>query len=156
MEIQSGTSSGISPEGARRLEERAAEVTSLLLLIPEHLQLHELSFDAAEKLLLVPDSPGWRLWDVVIEALAESGRGRPPSNKRVATSKLLARKRPHLFPIRDSRTVDKLGRPANWWVAWWEALYNDPQIVDDLSRLRQRSGATHLSLLRVADIVPWK
>jgi hypothetical protein len=38
---------------------------------------------------------------------------------------------------------------------WWEALTGDPAVVAHRGEIRQASGAAHLSLLRVADIIVW-
>ena len=74
----------------------------------------------------------------------------------VAVYKLLARKRLALFPIRDSVVSKALGQTAKlWWRPWWQALASAPDIVGRLAEIREVSGAGHLSLLRVADIVIW-
>jgi hypothetical protein len=152
IEVRAKTNSGISPSAALTLEERTVEISLLLAQIPVHAQLHLLAQNEANELLLNQDSPGWRLWDVVLEALSDGGTSRP-----VATYKLLARKRPHLFSVRDSKTVKTLGNAGNWWANWRNALYNNPAIVTQLVGLRSTAGqnAGHLSLLRVADIVTW-
>lgn len=77
--------------------------------------------------------------------------------KKVATFKLLARKRPHMCPIRDSFAERALGRPEDWYASWQDAFKQEPKIVSKLKKLRDGySGAKHLSLLRVADIIIWE
>ena len=77
--------------------------------------------------------------------------------KRVATYKLMARKRPHLCPIRDRFAVKALGRPENWYLGWQDAFKENQEIVKKLNDLRSKNQkATHLSLLRVADIIIWE
>ena len=77
--------------------------------------------------------------------------------KRVATYKLMARKRPHLCPIRDSFAVKVLGRPENWFLSWQDAFKENQEIVKRLNDLRSKNHkAKHLSLLRVADIIIWE
>ncbi len=77
--------------------------------------------------------------------------------KLVATYKLMARKRPHLCPIRDSIAVKVLGRPENWYLGWQDAFNENQEIVEKLNDLRSKNQkANHLSLLRVADIIIWE
>ncbi len=77
--------------------------------------------------------------------------------KRVATYKLMARKRPHLCPIRDSFAVKVLGRPENWFLSWQDTFKENQEIVKRLNDLRSKNHkAKHLSLLRVADIIIWE
>jgi len=77
--------------------------------------------------------------------------------KLVATYKLMARKRPHLCPIRDSFAVKVLGRPENWYLGWQDAFKENQEIVKKLNDLRSKNQkANHLSLLRVADIIIWE
>lgn len=59
---------------------------------------------------------------------------------RVAAGKLLARKRPHLIPVYDSRV---------------EMVLKDQDLVSELGSVRARAGADHLSLLRTFDIMCW-
>jgi hypothetical protein len=79
---------------------------------------------------------------------------------QVATYKLMARKRPRLFPIADSRTVDVLGRQEDWWRSWYRALTNRPEIVEELQAIRVEAAKNvpavrGVSLLRIADIALW-
>ena len=77
--------------------------------------------------------------------------------KRVATYKLMARKLPHLCPIRDSFAEKVLGRPENWFLSWQDAFKENQEIVKKLNDLRSKNQkANHLSLLRVADIIIWE
>ena len=77
--------------------------------------------------------------------------------KRVATYKLMARKRPHLCPIRDSFAEKVLGRPENWFLSWQDTFKENQEIVKKLNDLRSKNQkANHLSLLRVADTIIWE
>ena len=77
--------------------------------------------------------------------------------KKVATFKLLARKRPHMCPIRDSFAERALGKPKDWYASWQDAFKQESNIVSKLEELRNgHPGAKHLSLLRVADIIIWE
>ena len=77
--------------------------------------------------------------------------------KRVATYKLMARKRPHLCPIRDSFAEKVLGHQKNWYTSWYSAFQPEIGVVAELKTLQKNCpAARHLSLLRVADIIIWE
>lgn len=98
---------------------------------------------------LGPNSPGTELYDLLRQRI---------SFPRVATHKLLARKRPLLLPIRDTVVEQALGLgdpKDEWWRPWWIALSTDEALVLHLREIRQLAGAQYLSLLRIADIVIW-
>ena len=77
--------------------------------------------------------------------------------KRVATYKLMARKRPHLCPIRDSFAEKVLGHQKNWYTSWYSAFQPEIGVVAELKKLQKNClAARHLSLLRVADIIIWE
>jgi hypothetical protein len=93
------------------------------------------------------DSAAWLLWDV----LTERGNGIGATR----ASKLLARKRPHLFPILDSVIVAALGLgTADRWSVLTDAL-------DEGTRARietLRSAApddSSPSTLRLLDVATW-
>ena len=153
MEIKAKTSSGISPASALRVEQRQSTINALLTRLPVHAKLHELTQDEADALLLAHDSPAWTLWEELLEALKADNT----ADKRVAVSKLLARKRPNLIPMGDNNVLKALGRRNHndWWPLWWSALHGNPTIVARLKQLRKAAGAPHLSLLRTADIILW-
>ena len=136
---------GISPEQILQIEHDRRQLSALLKDLPSDLDLHRL--DGAEfARLLGPRSPASRLYVHLREAV---GLG------KVATSKLLARKRPRLIPIRDSATTDALGKQEEWWEPWWHALTDDDRAVKRLRSLRSEAGTRRLSLLRTADIAIW-
>ena len=77
--------------------------------------------------------------------------------KRVATYKLMARKLPHLCPIRDSFAEKVLGHQKNWYTSWYSAFQPEIGVVAELKKLRKDCpAARYLSLLRVADIIIWE
>lgn len=85
---------------------------------------------------------------------------RPGSHRigSVAAGKLLARKRPHLLPVYDSRVKKVLNRPRTdnrWWHDLRDRLINDQNLVRELESVRDRAGAGHMSLLRVFDVMCW-
>lgn len=75
------------------------------------------------------------------------------------TSKLLARKRPHLVPIWDSVISRVLGLPStkHYWSEFHTALTKDGNALDErLGHLAAEGGVAHrYSRLRVLDILAW-
>jgi hypothetical protein len=103
--------------------------------------------------LLQPDSVGWRLWELLAN---RKGLG------RTKTSKLLAAKRPHLFPIYDQHVGAALMQHErdDYWAGWIDAfrLADAPSLADLCSDLLSHAGPEvprGLSTLRVLDIVVW-
>lgn len=74
----------------------------------------------------------------------------------VAGGKLLARKRPHLLPVYDSRIKKVLSRPRvdnQWWHDLHVLLRTDQQLVQELRDTVPEAG--HMSLLRIFDVMCW-
>lgn len=94
-------------------------------------------------------SPPWELWRTVFTV---------PGFGAVSTSKLLARKRPHLFPIYDSVVAKALGisGDGNHWDVMVD-IFEDEARRGHIEKLREHSDAPvqELSLLRIFDIVVW-
>jgi len=92
--------------------------------------------------------PGWQLWD-----LLHGMYGVGP----VTAGKLVARKRPRLFPVYDSVVAERVGAPKEFW----RALNSDLREADNarhgkLLDIRAQSGiGEDVSALRVFDIVTW-
>jgi hypothetical protein len=154
MEMKRKSKSGISTAHAIAIESRSEEIKEILSEIPSGKELHTLSSSEFDQ-LIGEDSLGEKLWNLLRDK--EKGVGM----HRVATYKLIARKRPHLYPIRDSRTTKILGDQKNWWTCWYQALVDVPEIVDELKNLRSDiskdvSKAKDVSLLRIADIALWQ
>lgn len=75
----------------------------------------------------------------------------------VRTSKLLARKRPHLVPIYDRHIKDQFraAHSGDQWSTWVE-MFEDDALVAHLTSLRSEAGVpANVSLLRVLDVVVW-
>lgn len=90
--------------------------------------------------------PAQELWDVVIGL---------PKVGRTKASKLLARKRPHLFPIIDSVVATKLGSPENFWQPML-AEFKTAEVRRQIAELRVDAKVpAEISDLRIADIVVW-
>jgi hypothetical protein len=130
---------------------QARELNDLLAQIPTGIALQDAEADAH----IAKDSPASKLWAAIcdIEPLPERNRIGP-----VAAGKLLARKRPDLIPVYDSRVEKVLGRTrihGTWWHDLRCQLVNDQALVHLLQTVRSRAGADHMSLLRVFDVMCW-
>jgi hypothetical protein len=146
IQIRRTTTSGISCDAATKLDVALDLVGDLLRLIPVDRPLHTLSSEEFEQ-SLGPGSPSDRLYSVL------TGAGVP----RVARHKLMARKRPHLFPVRDTVVEGALGLATSdlWWRPWWEALSGNASLVEELAAVPKPAAAQHLGVLRTADIAVW-
>lgn len=141
-------------EGYHALEilcNRANELNGLLAEIPATIPL--CAPKAKEHIRAT--GPAWRLWEAIcdIEPRPEGNRIGP-----VAAGKLLARKRPELLPVYDSRIKKVLGRPRvdkRWWHDLHHELTANQGFVQELESVRPRVGADHMSLLRVFDVMCW-
>lgn len=122
----------------------AGKVNDLLAQIPTSLSIAE----TAGRKALADNQPAAELWSVV-SGLKYFGR--------VRTSKVLARKRPHLIPIYDSVVRSQFG--AQGVSDQWQgicALFEQPDFSVHLELLRDTSGiGEDISLLRVLDVVVW-
>jgi hypothetical protein len=142
--VEMRTTRGFRTRHLLALEDQTEAASRLLADLPDNRDLHTLKPGEYER-LLGPNSPAWKLYDLL----------RSIGVPKVARYKLLARKRPRLLPISDSKVRDALNRTGNWWEAWWVTLRERPDLVNGLERIRLESGAPWLSLLRVADILVW-
>jgi hypothetical protein len=154
IEVRSRSGSGLSPEAILALDEHSGVIRDLLGVLDPELRLETLDSASFASKLGDVGSAGQELFEVLHSILRGSG------NRRViATHKLLARKRPHLFPVRDGVVEDTLGirRPMPWWRPWWEALggAEGSELVSQVECVRARADASHLSILRVLDILIW-
>ena len=150
MEIRRESRSGISTANVLLLEKLEPQISRLLSRIPKNRELHTLSNREFER-YLGDASPASRLFDVLRN---------DAKMHRVATYKLLARKRPNLLPIRDSVTEKVLGSSPTWWRSWHHALSTEPSLAFELRNIRSEAAKSNkkiskLSLLRVADIAIW-
>ena len=90
--------------------------------------------------------------------------GARTSNPWVTASKICARKRPHLFPVRDNVVLDFLGLPKTYPVDWpaFQALVSDREsliaLTGHVRGLRGKEGVDvgdELHLLRHLDVALW-
>lgn len=133
------------------LRYQASKLNDLLSQIPHDLALQ----DPRATAHIAKSGPARRLWDTICDI-----EPRPQSNRigPVAAGKLLARKRPRLLPVYDSRIKKVLNRPRTdnqWWHDLHDQLINDPGLIQELEAVRNRAGAGHMSLLRVFDVMCW-
>lgn len=115
-----------------------------------------------------------RLWRLVTRSTVEPSGGEKKGIGETRGSKLLARKRPHLFPVIDDvvkRTLAPGDQPKyvgdNYWVSMQDELTkNNGRLLLDLHRIRQRAGEllepiqydsdlSDISILRVFDVIVW-
>ena len=135
---------GITPLRILQLESQTDQIHDLLQWIPKDRDLSTIS-DVEFDFLFGPHGYVRELFRLLS---TDIGFG------NVAAHKLLARKRPRLIPIRDSRAEQVLGRPTSWWASWWEVM-KVREIVSRTEELRHEADCHRFSLLRVADIVVW-
>lgn len=133
------------------LEYQARELNGLLAEIPADVALA----DTQAERLIAEDGPAQALWQAIHDI---QPRPKDKQTGAVAAGKLLARKRPHLIPVYDSRIKKVLRRPrADRW--WWrdlrDQLISDQDLIRELESVRARARAGHLSLLRTFDIMCW-
>lgn len=144
------------------LHRRKDRISELLRAIPEDAVLWapEDSPDDGRAEAMYPtlmahrETPGWQLWNLR-SGIDEGGRKVGFGPTRV--SKLLYRKRPHLFPIWDSKVGEAVGaaNSRRFWADLERAL-RENRLHEQLTTIRERS--THgkdLSLLRVFDVAVW-
>lgn len=139
--------------------DRAGEIRRLLGSIPAHARIEDSHADR----LVDRDGPAWELWTLLRDV---KDRTNNTALGPVAAGKLLARKRPDLIPISDSRTARVFTRPdpaadKNWWDDVRTAALdtcckaNGTTLWNYLASLRDTPGAAHLPILRVLDILAW-
>ena len=144
--IRESSSSALRPSSIRMLKSHHSEIADKLTDIPADRELHSLSSSEFDR-WLGPRSSGDSLYWLLRKDV---------SIPRVAVYKLLARKRPLLMPIRDTVVEKALKQTASaWWSPWWSSLATDAQLVQHLVDVREVCKCSHLSLLRIADIVIW-
>ena len=115
--------------------------------------LHEIPADLA--LVRVDPSDittGWPAWDLYYELKAIDGLG------VTKVSKLLARKRPHLIPIRDKYVASELSLADAFWLPLaGELREGNSALHKRLLTLRSAAGLPDsVSALRILDVLTWR
>lgn len=128
----------------RILGARADDMASLLSRIPNDVELSNAHDEHIGK-----GSAASELWTL----LRKSGVG------PVTTSKLLARKRPHLLPVIDTVVRDTLGHAsrADFWITLRQYLQADEKsLADALDTARSDAGLENaVSVIRCFDVIVW-
>lgn len=138
--------------GIAILGDEGSEFNGLLKQVP-NIAIGSLSESEFEEYLGL-ESKAMELWDLIRRNRAGDTRwGVGPTT----TSKIMARKRPHLIPIEDS-VVDRVinrGRGDSWRL-WWEAFQAEGDYLETRAdSLRAEIGRPDLSTLRVFDVMLW-
>lgn len=146
------------PYSVRKLLEPSAERNHVLRLLSED----RLSVDAD---LAVADDDTLRAMAELHEAfkLYLSPAESRAKNPWVTASKLCARKRPDLFPVRDSVVCNALGLGRNYQVDWqvFRGLIQDPAVRDRIDALVDAASSEGADLghpnrrLRHLDVLLW-
>jgi len=130
ISINESSNSTIRPSAVLQIHAQSRRIAGLLSQLPLARDLHTLRADDFDA-WLDAGSPGEPLYELLRHKI---------SLPRVATHKLLARKRPQLFPIRDSVVENALslsGQQDRWWRPWWAVLSSDDALVAHLHEIRQ-------------------
>lgn len=149
----------IGPGALRRLTapEMSRRITTLLGTLPTDLTLQD-----AEARHLANMAALYELVRPALSAVRTRSK-----NQWVPASKLLARKRPLLFPVRDNFVCDLIGAPKRYRVDWslFRSLMRDRQVRAALAELpaavaeeAERAGrdlALDTSELRLLDAALW-
>ncbi|WP_433608908.1 DUF6308 family protein [Prescottella agglutinans] len=133
----------VSPDGADiLLRERREEFAELLRAVGPDRDL----VDEADE--LTPDWPAWQL---------ETALWTIPSIGRTVASKLIARKRPRLYPIYDRVVGEVLDTKKAHLNPIREALRdNDGELHNRLMALRERAGLPDtIPTVRILDVLAW-
>ncbi|MGP4004181.1 DUF6308 family protein [Streptomyces sp. 8N706] len=137
-----------APAALRLLEpDRPDHFSGLLAQLPVDVDLADADDD-----LIGEKGWGWRLWE-----LLRGLNGIGP----VSAGKLLARKRPHLFPVYDSvikRVFDRPEEDLLFWVdVQCELRKDNRRLVNHLEDVRDAAGiGDDISVLRVLDTMAWR
>lgn len=118
----------------------ADELTGLLAAIPRDVDLHVATDEHLDRVYAAQGA---------LDGIRGIGD--------VTRSKLLARKRPRLVPIRDQHVLRALlGQDhGDFTQPLRDALRDDDEVRGRLGALRAPENRSHLSLIRVLDIVVW-
>lgn len=133
------------------LREYSDDIGTLLGKIPPGLSIKDIPFEEHDQYFGEGTAPLdlWRL----LRRDKNTRWGIGPTT----ASKLMARKRPELFPIYDSVVgrVTGFSSSDGTWNAWHQAFATDGGLVERLESLRLAVGLHDISLLRILDVVLW-
>lgn len=125
------------------LQTRHERLDSLLAQIPADLDLH-----AAGEEQIASSSHGSLLWLDLMQIDGISW---------VTAGKLLARKRPRLFPVYDNVVAEVVGHPTGlFWASLRTVLQaDDMNLARRLADIGRSAGSPELSVLRIFDVIAW-
>jgi hypothetical protein len=95
------------------------------------------------------DGDAWNLWKLIFD---KRGMG------ETKTSKLLAAKRPHLFPVYDKHVAEALGlSKRNYWAPWQEFIRSDEgsSCATIVQQMATTNSIFNVAVLRLFDVVVW-
>jgi Family of unknown function (DUF6308) len=141
------------------MQDRRKDIEGLLAEIPPDAHIEE----DASAALLARRGPAWTLWELLREIKDRTKEARFGA---VAAGKLLARKRPSLVPIEDSRIAGVFSRTSpdrdkHWWDDVRSAALDSQPVASGntlwryLASIRDQAEQDHLPVLRVLDIIGW-
>ena len=135
------------------------ELEHHLRQLPTNVDLGDLNEPAFDRLLGSKDSPGFMLWDLIRGNRVRGKAGQDYVGMGATlTSKVLARKRPRLIPIWDSKIKEKiqLSHSGGHWEGMWHALTDQGgELANRLRTIREKSDQRQISLLRTFDVAVW-
>lgn len=120
----------------------AGRISDLLQQVPADLAMHEV---------------GWGVYaSGAVEELWWLLKRCGGKDRWVTANKLLARKRPHLLPVYDTKVQAFLNRPESVWACLWTWFHSDPGRAIAVTELRREAGGIEdISLLRCLDVILW-
>lgn len=123
------------------LETHHDAISALLAGIP-HTPMRDV-----DHAVLRENHPAWDLWNKLRDI---------PGLGPTKTSKILARKRPHLIPVQDRRVLARLQPGSSYWTFLWD-WFDQARNLAGITRLRDEVGGIEdIGLLRVLDVVVWR
>lgn len=133
------------------LQERAFEIRGLLAALPVDLDFTTLDRSQFDR-YLGQGSPGQKLWDTLRSRDHRWGVG------QTTASKIMARKRPALVPIYDSKVGPQLGLPdsGQQWERWFQVFQENPDLGARLDQIRDTAGVPTITRLRIMDVTLWR
>lgn len=145
----------VHPRGIRSFEQSREPLSALLRDLAPELKLQDVDPAKTAPLMAEP-------YELVKSCLRRAGSR--ATNAWVTASKICARKRPDLFPVRDNVVLDLLGLPKTYPVDWpaYQTLIGDDDVIGALDEsLRAADGRRGVDVgdpanrLRHLDVALW-
>ncbi|GAB2722833.1 DUF6308 family protein [Arthrobacter bambusae] len=142
----------VTGKAAIGLRAARADITRLLVQIPDDVDLHNVLANRRES-IIGDGAPARDLWKILV-----AERGAKWDIGPTTASKILARKRPRLLPIFDTVIRDVVGRDntRDQWRNWHALLTDGAGLPERLERIHKLSTVKQpLTHLRIMDVVLW-